>query len=102
MPSQLLVVGLTGNWQQIVAQIIAATQDHPEKRAVLTFVVDEAEAEAVKRWHQAKPELHLVVEIAILLSQPDAAMPSDDIVTSWRRTYTPPQLALVLRDDADA
>jgi RyR domain/TrkA-N domain len=102
MRSHVLVVGLAGNWQQIVAQIIAATQDHPEKRAVLTFVVDHGEAKAVKRWHKAKPELDLVVEITILPRQADAMMLSDDIVTSWRGTYTPPQLAVVLRDDADA
>jgi voltage-gated potassium channel Kch len=99
--SHVLVVGLGGEWRQIAAQIILATQDHPDERPVLTFVVDDGEADVVKRWHEAKPELDLVVEIAILLQQPDGFLPSDDKVTSWRQRYASPHLAVVLRDDAD-
>lgn len=101
-PSHVIVVGLSGNWQQIVAQIIVATQDHPEKRPVLTFVVDDDEAGKVKHWHEARPELDLVAEIAILPRQADALLPSDAIVGPWRATHGPPQLAVVLHDDADA
>ena len=89
-PSHVIVVGLSGNWQQIVAQIIVATQDHPDKRAVLTIVVDDGEAGLVKHWHEARPELDQVVEIAILPRQADALLPSDAIVKPWRETHAPP------------
>jgi hypothetical protein len=101
-PSHVLVVGLTGNWRQIAAQIITATQDHPDKRAVLTFIVDDRDVEAVKRWHEDRPELDLVVEIVILLRLADGMLPTSAIAASWRKTYPPPHLAVVLRDDADA
>jgi hypothetical protein len=101
-PSHVIVVGLSGNWQQIVAQIIVATQDHPDKRAVLTFIADDGEAEMVKHWHEARPELDQVVEITILPRQVDALLSSDAVVKPWRETHAPPQLAVVLRDDADA
>ena len=102
MPSHVLVVGIAGNWQQIIAQIIAGIQDHPEKRSVLSFVVNDSEAKVVNGWQKAKPELGLIVEIVTLKRQPDSMMPSDDIIKCWRETYIPPQLAIVLRDDADA
>lgn len=101
-PSHVVVVGIASNWQQIAAQIIAATQDHPEKRSVLTFVVDTAEALAVEHWRKTKPALDLVVEIAILTRQVGDLLPSDDTIASWRDSYAPAQLVVVLRDDADA
>jgi hypothetical protein len=101
-PSHVIVAGLSGNWQQIVAQIIVAMQDHPDKRPVLTFVVDDDEAGIVKHWHEARPELDLVLEIAVLPRLADALLPSDAVIKPWRETHAPPQLALVLRDDADA
>ena len=85
-----------------MAQVIATTQDHPDKRAVLTFIVDDNEAEVVKRWHEARPELDHLVEIAILPRQPDAVLPPDTVVTPWREAYAPPHLAVILLDDADA
>ncbi|WP_291577066.1 RyR domain-containing protein [Bradyrhizobium sp.] len=100
--SHVLVVGLSGNWRQAVAQVIAATQDHPDKRAVLTFIVDDNEAEVVKHWHEARPELDHLVEIAILPRQPDAVLPPDTIVAPWRQMHAPPHLAVILLDDADA
>jgi RyR domain/TrkA-N domain len=99
-PSHVMVVGLSGNWRQAVAQIVAATQDHPDKRAVLTFVVDDNEAETVKHWHEARPELDPLLEIAILPRQADAVLPSDAVVAPWREAYVAPQLAVVLLDDA--
>jgi hypothetical protein len=100
--SHVIIFGLSGNWQQIVSQIVIAIQDSPEKRPVLTFVVSDDEAENLKRWHGARPELDYIVDIAILPMQPDSLLPSDKDVSSWRETHAPPHLAVVLRDDADA
>jgi hypothetical protein len=102
LPSHVIVIGLLGNWQQIVAQLVVTAQDRPDTRALLTFIVDDAEAELVKHWRAARPELDQVVDIAILPRQADALLPADTIVEPWRETRTIPQLAVVLRDDAEA
>jgi len=102
LPSHVLVIGLAGNWQPIVAQIIAAVQDHPDKPAILTFIVDDHEAEAVRDWHDARPELDLIAEILILQRHTDAMLPADYIIRPWRDAHIPPQLAVVLRGDADS
>jgi hypothetical protein len=99
--AHVLIVGLTGNWRQIVAQIIIAAQDHPDKCAVLTFIVDDRDAEQVKHWHESKPELDLVVKIEILPRPSDLIWPADDLISSWRKKHAPPQLAVVLQEDAD-
>ena len=36
-PSHALVVGLQGRWEQALAQIVVALQDHPAKRPVVTL-----------------------------------------------------------------
>jgi len=100
--SHVLLAGLAGNWQQIAAQIIVAAQDHPEKRPVLTFAVDEKEAEAVQRWRVERPELDLVVEIEVLTRPEDELLPSGEAVASWRAARPGLHLAIVLREDADA
>jgi hypothetical protein len=101
-PSHAIVVGLSGNWQQIVAQIITAMQDNPDKRAVLSFVVDDGEAELLRHWQEARPELEQVVEITILPRRADAVLPPEAVVAAWRETHAPPQLAVILLDGADA
>ncbi len=101
-PSHVLVVGLSGNWQQIVMQLVTALQDHPDKRGVLTFVVSAAEAEAVQRWRDSRPEYRLLVDISIMLRQSDALLPSDGVVQSWREDRNLPQLAVVLRQASEA
>ena len=100
--SHVLLVGLAGDWRQIVAQIIVACQDNPDNRPVLTFAVDEREAAALERWRKTKPGLDLVVEIVVLPRDTDAALPASEACEPWRKTYSQPQLAFALRDDADA
>lgn len=101
-PSHVLMVSIAGNWQQTAAQIIAVIQDHPEKRSVLTFIVDNDETQSVERWHKARPELDLLVEIVILTRQSYDLLPSEDIIAPWREAHSPPQLIVVLREDAEA
>ena len=101
-PSHVLVVGLTGDWRQIVWLIVVATQDNPEKRPVLTFAVDQHEADAIETWRKAIPELEMVTEIAILMRSGDVILPSNEDIESWRKRCPPVNLVLVLRNDADA
>src|SRR5690242_13557749 len=100
--SHVLIVGLNGDWRPTIAQIMVATQDNATKRPVLTFAVDRSEAEALERWRKGKPELDLVLEIAVLMRDTDAALPSSEVCAPWAKAYPPPQLAIILRQDADA
>jgi RyR domain/TrkA-N domain len=100
--SHVLLVGLIENWQQIVAQLVTAMQDHPTQRPLLTFVIDEVEADSVKLWHDGRPELDLVLEIAILKRGAGELLPPEEAISIWCKTHAPPQLAVVLRMDADA
>jgi hypothetical protein len=100
--SHVLLVGLNGNWQQIAAQVVVATQDHPDERPILTVAVADGEAEALQRWRSARPELDLVVEIDVLTRLANDLLPSGDAVAAWRAARPVPHLAIVLREDADA
>jgi hypothetical protein len=100
--SHVLVVGLVGDWRPIVALIIVAAQDNPGKHPILTFVVDPHEADALERWREARPELKLVVEIVVLSCDGETILPQNEVLESWCERYPPPQLAVVLREDADA
>ncbi len=100
--SHVLVVGLAGTWRQVIMQIIVAAQDHPDKRPVLTFVVDDSGAALVQHWREVKPELDLVAEVVVLTTEADELLPSEDDAAQWREKYPAPQLAVVLREDADA
>ena len=100
--SHILVAGLIDNWQQIVAQLIVAGQDHPSKRPLLTFIADADEAAAVQHWYAARPELGLVMEQAILPRDKNELLPPEDVVSAWRQAQGAPQLVVVLRKDAEA
>jgi hypothetical protein len=100
--SHALIVGLVGDWTQLAAELVIAMQDHPANASVLTFVVDQEGADKVRRWQKDKPELDLVVEVAVLLIEAGASLPAADNASAWREKYAAPQLALVLRDDAAA
>jgi hypothetical protein len=100
--SHVLVAGLTGSWQQIAAQVIVATQDHPDERPILTFIVTDGEAEALQRWRATRPELDLVVEIDVLTRRTHDLLPSGDAVAAWRAARPSPHLVIVLREDGEA
>src|SRR5262245_36357463 len=54
-------------------QIVMAMQDHPDRSPMLSFTVSNQEAERIKRWRKAKPDLDLIVEIAVLVCEGDEA-----------------------------
>src|SRR5262249_20682031 len=80
--SHVLVVGLSGNWQQIVAQLIVTTQDHPDERPLLTFAITVSEAETLQRWRKERPELDLVAEFEVLNRPGNDLLPSGDAVAA--------------------
>src|SRR6516165_4018887 len=100
--SHALMIGLVGNWEQLAAQLVIAMQDHPTNSPVLSFAVNQEGADKVRRWHENKPELDLVVQIVVLPIEADATLPTVAAASAWRQKYPPPQLAVVLRDDAAA
>jgi hypothetical protein len=101
-PSHVLMVGLAGDWRQVLSLIIATVQDHPDNRPVITFAVDRREGHELDRWRKSRPQLGLLADIVVLTRDANAALPSDSEVVKWRKVYASPQLVVVLREDADA
>ena len=100
-PSHALVVGLQGRWEQALAQIVVALQDHPAKRPIVTLSLREDEKAAFTRWRAAHPDLDLIVVFDIL----DAgahALPDDEAAAACMAAHGAPHLAIVLLDGADA
>ena len=99
--SHVMVVGLSGQWEEVVGQILLSAQDHPTRRPVFTFILKPSEVASLDKWCADKPGLDLVIEIERLVSGsgllPDAAQADD-----WRQRREPPQLAVILAEDADA
>jgi hypothetical protein len=94
--SHVLVVGLRGQWQPVLGALVLAAQDHPEAPALLTVVVDAAEADALAEWQAARPQLPLVAEI-VVLPRGASLLPEAAIAA-----LPPPDLAVVMREDAEA
>ena len=100
-PAHILVFGLFGRWEQTLMQLIVSGQDHSDHRMLLTIVVSPEEKEALERWRAERPELGLVAEF-LLLHAGAALVPQNDEIAKWRRTHTPPHLAVILRNDTQA
>lgn len=100
-PSHTLVIGLQGRWEQALAQLIVAMQDHPTARPVLTLSLRDDEKTGFARWRAAHPDLDLIVDIDVL----DAgahALPDDEAAARTVAAHGAPHLTVVLLDGADA
>ncbi|WP_376988137.1 RyR domain-containing protein [Bosea sp. R86505] len=100
-PSHILIVGLSGNWQQNLMQLIVSGQDHPDMPPMLSIVATADEIESLRSWQSAKPELGLVVDVNVIAVEADA-LPEAEKARSWRNTYGQPDLVIIQRDDAAA
>lgn len=100
-PSHAVVIGLAGAWQQALMQIIVAMQDHPDTPPLLSLVVTQDEAEEVRVWREARPDLPLVVAIETLIREGDV-LPPPDVIAAWTGRTPAPQLGVVLETDAQA
>jgi RyR domain len=100
-PSRLLVVGLCGNWQQIVMQLVVSSQDHPDARPLISLVLDEAEAAAFTRWRATKPDIDLVARFEVVPRGEDI-LPPAKVPPGGRVAHPAPEIVVVLRPDCDA
>ncbi len=99
--SHALVVGLQGRWEQALAQIVIALQDHPAKRPVVTLSLRDDEKAAFERWRAAHPDFGLVVDFHVLGAGPHA-LPDDEAAAATVATHGAPHLAVIMLDGADA
>ncbi len=100
-PSRLLVVGLCGNWQQIVMQLVVSSQDHPDAPPLISLVLDEAEAAAFATWSATKPDLDLVARFEVIPRGADL-LPAAETVADGRIAHLASEIVVVLRPDSDA
>jgi RyR domain/TrkA-N domain len=99
--SHVMILGLSGQWEEIVGQILLSAQDHPTKRPILTFIVKPGEASSLDKWRADKPDLDLVAEIE-KIETGSHLLPDAEQAREWRLRREPPQLAVILTEDADA
>jgi hypothetical protein len=100
-PSHVLVVGLAGNWQQNLLQLIVSAQDFPDAPPTLSIVANADEIENLQKWQQARPELALVATIQTIAVEDDG-LPEGSEARTWRETSGAPDLVVILREDAAA
>lgn len=100
-PSHILVVGLDGNWQQTLLQLIVSAQDYPDRPPTLSIVANADEIGSLQKWREARPELALVASIEVLPIQ-GHDLPRDSEATAWREAFGAPDLVVILRDDSAA
>lgn len=99
--SHVLIIGLSGRWEQIVSQLLISTQDCPVQKSILSFVLNADDAAKLAAWRSRRPDLDLVARFETL-SANTQNMPSDEEAPAWRERCGVPHLAVVLRDDVDA
>lgn len=99
-PAHVLVVGLAGRWEESLAQLILAAQDHPTEAPILTLVVNAAEAAAFAPWRAARPDLDRIARIELV--QAATFPPSEAEVAKVVARFGPPHLVVILRGDLDA
>jgi RyR domain len=99
--ARVLVVGLHGNWQQTIMQLIISSQDHPEALPLIVLVLDEQEAAAFATWRATKPDLDLVGRFEII-PRGEGLLPTAELLTDHGLLKKTPQLIVVLRADEDA
>lgn len=93
-PSHLLVVGLEGQWRQILALTFVFLQDHAFERARVTLVLTRAEREAFEHWLAGNQGWEMLVDCNVL--------PSEAALTQIPPLDAAPHLALVLKQDEEA
>jgi hypothetical protein len=98
--SHVLLVGLQGAWRQVLAELLAAAQDHPLAVPLFSLALSEEEAAEFAFWRDARPELALVAEF-VVLARGVGLLPGSGVLAAWRAAHGAPDLVVVLRDDAD-
>ena len=99
--THMLVLGLMGRWEQVLAQLVVAGQDHPVLRPLISLVLTPEEEAELAAWQADRPELDLIAEFAVL-SAGTALLPAVATLDAWRAAHPAPQLAVVLRPDSAA
>jgi len=96
-PSHALIVGLQGQWEQALCQIIIALQDHPTQRPNVTLALSDGEQAAFDTWRKSRPDLELIARLQCV------GFPArDEAAAKVIARCGPPHLAIVLLDGADA
>lgn len=100
-PSHVMVAGLAGRFEQVLSELIVATQDHPSERPILSLVLTAPELKLFEAWRAARPELDLVVRFELLEAE-TARLPRADALSEWVARCGSPHLVVVMCEDADA
>lgn len=93
-PSHLLVVGLEGQWRQILSLTFTFLQDHALERTRVTLVLNEVEREAFEHWMASNCGWEMLIDWRVV--------PAEAALTQIAPLDGAPHLALVLKQDEEA
>jgi len=96
--SRALVVGLSGDWDQILMQLVISMQDYPEEPPVITLLLDGSEQKLFDAWRAEMPDIALVAALEVAARGPLLLPPETELCGL---TAVPPHLVVILRPDVD-
>lgn len=97
-PSHVAVVGLAGQWQQTLMQLIVAAQDRPTDRPVLSLLLTDDEMVAFSSWRAQRPDLDLIARFDTA-DRGVERLPDEAAARAWIARCGPPHLFVVQVDD---
>lgn len=100
-PSHVMVVGLAGRFEQVLAELVVKTQDHPSERPVISLILAKGERERFDAWHASRADLDLVVRFEFF-DAGSARLPAEAALEAWRAKFGAPDLVVLMADDTDA
>lgn len=100
-PSHVLIVGLAGRYEQVLAELLLCTQDHPDQSPLFSFALTEKEARGLEAWRVDRPDVALVVRFEIMIRE-EGRVPADPVLSDWHQRNGKPHLVVVMGSDADA
>lgn len=99
--SRAMVVGLAGDWRQILLQLIVSLQDHPTREPKISLCLNVAERDAFESWRTANPDAALVARFEI--HEMDEELESDrGILGALHEAGAEPHIVLVLKEEVAA
>ncbi len=99
--SRAMIVGLAGDWRQILLQLIVNLQDHPTREPTISLYLNGAEREAFEAWQMANPDLALVARFE--LHDMDEEIDSDrSILAPLHEVTAKPRIVLILKEEVAA
>ncbi|OYW60758.1 MAG: hypothetical protein B7Z40_19585, partial [Bosea sp. 12-68-7] len=95
------MIGLAGRYEQVMAEVLLSTQDHPDERPLISLALTEKEARGFAAWRADRPDLDLVARFETMARE-DGRLPAEPVLSEWHQRNGKPHLVVVMGSDSDA